>query len=242
LTRLSLPGALLVALTAAGDLSAQVASPRPSEPGAAASAPATRAPRPPARKPGQLLSAARDEAAPAATPAMALVGTTPSPTLAIVGPAAGTDDAPAGAPAVGPRAPLSLRDSIVALARAQLGTRYVFGGTTPERGFDCSGLIRYVAQALRLDVPRTAREQSRVGDAVARDPSRLRPGDLLTFGTGARISHIGIYVGDGKFIHASTGAGRVVEARLDRKPGRGIKPWLGVRRLVADADSGTRGG
>jgi cell wall-associated NlpC family hydrolase len=130
----------------------------------------------------------------------------------------------------------SLRDSIVALARAQLGTRYVFGGTNPDRGFDCSGFIRYIAQALDLDVPRTANEQSRVGAAVAADPSRLRPGDLLTFGSGKRVSHIGIYVGDGKFVHASTVAGRVIESRLDRR-GRGVKPWQGVRRLFADADS-----
>jgi cell wall-associated NlpC family hydrolase len=133
-------------------------------------------------------------------------------------------------------APSGLRDSIVALARAQVGTRYVFGGTNPDRGFDCSGLIRYLAQALKLDVPRTANEQSRVGAAVATELSRLRPGDLLTFGSGKRISHIGIYVGDGRFVHASTVAGRVIESRLDRK-GRGVKPWLGVRRLFADADS-----
>ena len=135
----------------------------------------------------------------------------------------------------------SLRDSIVALARAQVGKRYVFGGATPDRGFDCSGLVRYLAAALKLDVPRTANEQSRAGRAVAKDPSRLRPGDLLTFGTGSRVSHIGIYVGDGKFVHASTAAGRVVESRLDRKPARGVKPWRGVRRLFADADSGGAG-
>ena len=135
----------------------------------------------------------------------------------------------------------SLRDSIVALARAQVGKRYVFGGATPDRGFDCSGLVRYLAAALKLDVPRTANEQSRAGRAVAKDPSRLRPGDLLTFGTGSRVSHIGIYVGDGKFVHASTAAGRVVESRLDRKPARGVKPWRGVRRLFADADSGGTG-
>ena len=135
----------------------------------------------------------------------------------------------------------SLRDSIVALARAQVGKRYVFGGATPDRGFDCSGLVRYLAAALKLDVPRTANEQSRAGRAVARDPSRLRPGDLLTFGSGKRVSHIGIYVGDGRFVHASTAAGRVVESRIDRK-GRGVKPWRGVRRLLAEADSGTAGG
>jgi cell wall-associated NlpC family hydrolase len=222
LKRLALPGALLLALASASDLSAQAASPRPT-----------------ARRPGQLLSAARGDSASAATPAMALVRGTPAASLAIVGTAPG----PAGpSVAASTDAPATLRDSIVALARAQLGTRYLFGGTTPERGFDCSGLIRYIAQALHLDVPRTANEQSRVGSAIARDMSRLRPGDLLTFGTGSRISHIGIYVGDGKFIHASTVAGRVVEARVDRKPGRGIKPWLGVRRLLADADSAVRGG
>lgn len=135
-----------------------------------------------------------------------------------------------------------LRDSIVALARAQLGTRYVFGGTTPEKGFDCSGLIRYITAALKVDVPRTAAQQSRVGEAVVKDPTRLRPGDLLTFGTDKRVSHIGIYVGDGKFIHASTTAGKVVESRLDRPRYKGVKPWKGVRRLFADADTGTTAG
>ena len=135
---------------------------------------------------------------------------------------------------------VSLRDSIVALARAQIGKRYVLGGTSPDRGFDCSGLVRYLAAALKLDVPRTAAEQSRAGREVTKDPSRLRPGDLLTFGSGKRASHSGIYVGDGKFVHASTAAGRVVESRIDRK-GRGIKPWRGVRRLFADADSASAG-
>ena len=135
-----------------------------------------------------------------------------------------------------------LRDSIVALARAQVGRRYVFGGTTPEKGFDCSGLIRYITAALGKDVPRTAAQQSKVGLAVARDTSRLRPGDLLTFGNGKKVDHIGIYVGDGKFVHASTKAGRVVESRLDRPHYKGVKPWQGVRRLFADADTGKTAG
>ena len=130
-----------------------------------------------------------------------------------------------------------MRDSLVSLARAQLGTKYVFGGTTPQRGFDCSGLIKYIAQALDLSVPRTSAQQARAGTEVPKDLSRLRPGDLLTFGTGKKVSHIGIYVGDGKYIHASTGSRKVIESRIDRK-GRGVKPWLGVRRLLADADSG----
>ncbi|MHB1225272.1 MAG: C40 family peptidase [Gemmatimonadaceae bacterium] len=133
----------------------------------------------------------------------------------------------------------TLRDSIVAIAKAQLGTRYVFGGTNPERGFDCSGLIRYLARALKLDVPRTAAQQATVGRPVATERKLLRPGDLLTFGSAKRPSHIGIYIGDGKYIHASTGAGKVIVADLDRRRFPGMKPWTGVRRLIAGDDSGS---
>jgi cell wall-associated NlpC family hydrolase len=125
----------------------------------------------------------------------------------------------------------SLRDSIVALARSQVGKRYVYGGESPSRGFDCSGLVQYVAAALHIRVPRTARLQARVGDAVPADTARLLPGDVLTFGNGKAISHVGIYVGDGRMVHASTAAGKVIETELIRPPGRGIKPWRGARRL-----------
>lgn len=125
----------------------------------------------------------------------------------------------------------SLRDSIVALARAQIGKRYVYGGESPTRGFDCSGLVQYVAAALHIRVPRTARLQARAGDAIPADTSRLLPGDVLTFGNGKTISHVGIYVGDGRMIHASTTAGKVIETKLLRPPARGIKKWRGARRL-----------
>lgn len=133
---------------------------------------------------------------------------------------------------------MSMRDSIVAFARAQLGTKYVRGGQTPERGFDCSGLVKYVMAAFHLDVPRTARQQAKTGFALTRDTSRLRPGDLLTFGRPTSgISHIGIYVGEGRFIHASSVAGRVIESRVNRPPSKLIKAWQGARRLVAPEDS-----
>ncbi len=133
----------------------------------------------------------------------------------------------------------ALRDSIVSVAKSQLGTRYVFGGTNPNRGFDCSGLIRYLAQALQLEVPRTAAQQAKVGKAVATERKLLRPGDLLTFGPAKKPSHIGIYIGDGQYIHASTTAGKVIVADLDRRRFPGMKPWTGVRRLIGDADSGS---
>ena len=130
----------------------------------------------------------------------------------------------------------SVRDSLVAVARAQIGTRYVLGGTTPK-GFDCSGLVRYVMGALKVELPRTAAQQARVGDEVSTDPSRLRPGDLLTFGRrgGRGVSHIGIYVGEGRYVHASSVAGRVVESDLSRTGSPLIKAWRGVRRIVAGA-------
>ncbi|HUF29520.1 MAG TPA: C40 family peptidase [Gemmatimonadaceae bacterium] len=131
----------------------------------------------------------------------------------------------------------TVRDSLVTLARQQLGRRYVLGGTTPDKGFDCSGLIRYVLAKLDIAVPRTAAQQEGVGATVAKDTAVLRPGDLLTFGRGNRATHIGIYVGDGRFIHASSHAGQVVESRLIRPPARLIKPWRGARRILAGADS-----
>ncbi|HEU4565016.1 MAG TPA: NlpC/P60 family protein, partial [Gemmatimonadaceae bacterium] len=78
-------------------------------------------------------------------------------------------------------------------------------------------------------------------EEVPKDTSRLRPGDLITFGKGKRASHIGIYVGDGRFIHASSAAGRVIESRLDRPPARRVKPWRGVRRILVASDSAEAG-
>jgi cell wall-associated NlpC family hydrolase len=138
--------------------------------------------------------------------------------------------------AVFSRSALTLRDSVVALVRAQLGRRYKHGGTTPEHGFDCSGLVKYVMSALSIELPRTARLQAKSGTKVPRDTTALQPGDLLTFGNGA-VSHIGIYVGDGHFVHASSVAGRVIESRVNRPLVAKVKPWRGARRVITPADS-----
>jgi cell wall-associated NlpC family hydrolase len=134
------------------------------------------------------------------------------------------------------RSAFTLRDSVVALVRAQLGKRYRHGGTTPEHGFDCSGLVKYVMSALSIELPRTARLQARSGTKVPRDTTALQPGDLLTFGNGA-VSHIGIYVGDGHFVHASSVAGKVIESRVNRPLVARVKPWRGVRRVITPDDS-----
>lgn len=132
----------------------------------------------------------------------------------------------------------ALRDSVVELAKAQIGTRYRRGGQSPEKGFDCSGLVKYVMSALNLDLPRTARQQGAFGLAIARDTSRLLPGDVLTFGHGKKaVSHVAIYIGDGRYVHASTTAGKVVETRIDRPNSPLLRMWRGARRVFALDDT-----
>jgi cell wall-associated NlpC family hydrolase len=133
----------------------------------------------------------------------------------------------------------AFRDSIlVSIARTALGTPYVHGGESFDGGFDCSGLVRYVMTALHVPVPRTAAEQAGVGVALGRDTTRLRPGDLLTFGKGKRgVSHVGIYVGNGRYVHASSVAGRVIESDIQRPPSPLVKVWRGTRRILSDASA-----
>ena len=126
-----------------------------------------------------------------------------------------------------------LRDSLVFLARQQIGRRYVLGGTTPKSGFDCSGLVKFVLAALRLGVPRTAAEQASSGFAVVPDTGALLPGDLVTFGNDVRADHVGIYSGAGRFIHASVKAGKVIETSITRRESPLIRKWTGARRLLS---------
>ena len=134
---------------------------------------------------------------------------------------------------------VAMRDSVVQMARAQIGKRYRTGGVSPEKGFDCSGLVQYVLTALKLNVPRTAKQQATQGLAVSKDTSVLLPGDLLTFGKGKKgvVSHIGIYVGDGRYVHASSVAGKVIESPLDRPFSPLIKIWRGARRVLTPNDT-----
>jgi cell wall-associated NlpC family hydrolase len=129
-----------------------------------------------------------------------------------------------------------LLDRVTSRARGQLGTRYVLGGERPGAALDCSSFARYVMAAVGLRLPRTAQQQAQVGRAVPRDRAALRPGDLLTFGTRRHVDHVGIYLGQGRFIHASVSSGRVIETTIERN-GSLFRKWTGARRLIAGADS-----
>lgn len=122
------------------------------------------------------------------------------------------------------------RDSLVQLTRNQVGLNYKFGAVAPGKAFDCSGLVQWVMAKFNLDLPRTSREQATFGRAIPKDPSKLQVGDLLVFGKGRVVDHIGIYVGDGKYVHAANSRKGVVEASLPT--GRSATTWWkGVRRL-----------
>ena len=116
-----------------------------------------------------------------------------------------------------------------------LGIRYRFGGNSPETGLDCSGLVQNVFRnALGLDLPRTARDMARLGDKVGMDD--LKPGDLVFFNTMRRaFSHVGIYMGEGRFLHAPSSGGKVRIEEMDTT--YWTKRFNGARRLLPDAEA-----
>ncbi|NML29928.1 C40 family peptidase [Paraburkholderia antibiotica] len=120
---------------------------------------------------------------------------------------------------------------VVVGALNMIGVRYRWGGNTPDSGLDCSGFVRYVFQdTLGLALPRRAEEMSRMGEKVR--VSELKPGDLVFFNTMRRtFSHVGIYIGDNKFVHSpSTGSTIRVD---DMDDGYWEKRFTGARRIEA---------
>ncbi|GFO54269.1 peptidoglycan-binding protein LysM [Geomonas sp. Red276] len=110
-----------------------------------------------------------------------------------------------------------------------LGTRYRFGGTSRISGIDCSGFVQKVFRELEVSLPRTAREQFEVGSAVA--PGDLQKGDLVFFSTYASYaSHVGIYLGNNKMIHASSRDRRVVISPVNTPYYR--SRYLGAKRIT----------
>jgi hypothetical protein len=125
---------------------------------------------------------------------------------------------------------IDLRSEIVGTAKRFIGTPYRWGGTSADEGFDCSGLTMVVYQLNGLKLPRSSRQQYRAGIPLGRN--ELLHGDLVFFATsgGRRISHVGIYVGKGRFIHAP---GRGKRIRTDRLTRRYYKTrYMGARSYL----------
>lgn len=102
---------------------------------------------------------------------------------------------------------LNIRNSVVRRALSYRGVRYRRGGSS-AKGFDCSGFTRYIYKKHGVSLPHSSRAQAQVGKSVPRN--QLKPGDIVCFHTYRRgVSHVGIYIGNNKFVHASSSGGRV---------------------------------
>jgi cell wall-associated NlpC family hydrolase len=124
---------------------------------------------------------------------------------------------------------LTATRELVMQALGYLGIRYKYGGNSPDTGFDCSGLVRYVVnQAVGLALPRDARSISHMGEKVSTE--ELQPGDLVFFNTMRRpFSHVGIYIGDQRFIHAPASGGAVELVNMSER--YWASRFNGARRL-----------
>ena len=118
---------------------------------------------------------------------------------------------------------------ITSIAKDKLGRRYVWGATGTKNTFDCSGFTKYVYKKNGIDIPRTSINQSKHGKYVSR--ANLKKGDLIFFDTSKKrkgyVNHVGIYLGNGKFIHASSAKKKVVVSNLSKFYG---KRYKGARR------------
>lgn len=151
---------------------------------------------------------------------------TSAATDAVAGPGGASD---AKSPSVAVAAWTGAQD-LASYALGLIGVEYRFGGASPERGLDCSGLVQYVFEHVTgVELPRTAKAMSRLGRKIRLDD--LEPGDLVFFNTHRyAYSHVGIYLGDQRFIHAPRKGGEVEVVALSRDYWQ--KHFDGARRLI----------
>lgn len=124
----------------------------------------------------------------------------------------------------------SNKQAIVKVAKKMLGVKYRYGGTSPGRGFDCSGLVQYSHKAAGISLPRTTGQQYKAAKWIAR--KYLQAGDLVFFKTTSSraVSHVGIYLGNNKFIHAPSSGKRVKISSMKEKYWR--KRYSGGGRVL----------
>lgn len=122
--------------------------------------------------------------------------------------------------------PVDTAGQVIQTAKSLLGIRYVWGGETPS-GFDCSGFVNYVFGQYGIDLPRTSRGMY---DGAGQPVSELKTGDLVFFNTtGARASHVGIYLGDGQFVSATTSRGTRIDSLYSSYWG---PKYIGAKRIL----------
>lgn len=176
---------------------------------------ASAAPKAAAKTSSQAVSKTASKAAGQAT-ASKSASTTPSKAASQAAPKAASTSKASSAPSK-TSSPSSaetggLAGKVISTAKKYLGVPYVWGGATPS-GFDCSGFIQYIYAQHGITLPRTTAEQYGAGASIAK--ASLKPGDLVFFETyKAGPSHVGIYLGDNQFIHASSGSGKVMVSNL----------------------------
>lgn len=123
------------------------------------------------------------------------------------------------------------KDNIVQNAKTHLGEKYVWGGTKPN-AFDCSGYMKYLYEKEGIEIPRTAYQQSKVGQYVERD--ELEKGDLLFFLTDKKrnipITHVGLYLGNDKFIHAASKKKGIIISSLSKS--KYNKIYVKAKRII----------
>ena len=186
-----------------------------------------------------MIKAAHYPGNPAATPALAWRRGWSAPTVLLCaalagcgggeivrGPAPGS---PHDWPTVAPRDPAAA-NAVLMRAISLVGTPYRYGGNTPAGGFDCSGLVNYVySDMLDLRLPRSSRELAGFQGPKIATP-RLTTADLVFFGSAGSVTHVGIYVGEGRFVHAPSTGGTV---RLDRLDGPYWRDhYSGAKRIL----------
>ena len=130
----------------------------------------------------------------------------------------------------------AVASEVIRIAEGEIGTRYQLGGTGGTGdGFDCSGLIQYAFARYGIELPRRSVDQARRGREVGTRMTELRAGDILTFSTsgGGRVTHVGLYMGDGRFIHSATKGVQISRLSRDDPQGRyWVRRWVGSRRIL----------
>ncbi|HEY0810202.1 MAG TPA: C40 family peptidase [Longimicrobiales bacterium] len=143
-----------------------------------------------------------------------------------------------GASSTSRRSSSATAGRVLATADEYVGTKYVWGGETPS-GFDCSGFVQYVFRQHGVELPRTSRQQVKVGTSVPANIESLQVGDLLFFATnGTRIDHVAIYAGNDEIIHSSSSGNGVNYDSFSTQRGQWfVDHHIATRRVVADGES-----